>query len=111
MDVGRERLTRDPLFDNLEVLAGFEAHCLPGRDADLGSGARVAANACLAGLHREDAEAAQFDAVACSEALLHRFEDRIDGSLCLGADEAGAIDDTLDKILFNQQLPRGLQVR
>jgi len=42
----------------VEVFAGFEADGFAGRDADLGAGARVAADAGLARLYGEDAKAA-----------------------------------------------------
>src|SRR5271169_5135170 len=61
--------------ERLEFLAWLEAHSLTGRDVDLLSGARVAADARLARFDVEDAEAAQFDALSTAERILHGFED------------------------------------
>jgi hypothetical protein len=72
-------------FEALEFFAGLEADGFAGRDADLFAGARVAANAGLAGLDAEDAEAAQFDALAAAERHLKRLENRLDCLLRFGA--------------------------
>jgi hypothetical protein len=93
------RLTK--LIEDLEVFAGLEADGFARGDGDLGAGARVAADAGLAGLDSEDAEAAELDAVAGSEGALHRLEDGVDGGFCLDAWEAGAFDHSLDKILLD----------
>ena len=85
----------------VKLFAGLEADCLSGDDADFGSGARVASNAGFAGLHGEDAEAAQFDAIAREHALLHAFEDGVHGGFSLDAGEAGAFYDPLDEVLFD----------
>ena len=87
----------------MKFFAGLEAHCLAGCDADLGTGAGIAADAGFAGTHAEDAKAAQFDALAGRESLLEALEDRIDGSLGLGTGEARALDYMMDDILFNQR--------
>jgi hypothetical protein len=72
-------------FDALELFAGFEADGFAGRDADFFAGARVAANAGFAGLDTEDAEAAEFDALAAAESLFERFENGFDGLLGFSA--------------------------
>jgi hypothetical protein len=90
------------LVEGLEVFAGFEADGFTGSDADLGTGAGIAADAGFAGLDGEDAEAAELDAVAFNEALLHGVEDGVDGGFRLGANETGAFYDSLDKILLDQ---------
>jgi hypothetical protein len=69
----------------LEFLAGFEADSFAGRDADLFAGAGIAADAGFAGLDAEDAEAAEFDALAAAESLLERLENGFDRLLRLGA--------------------------
>jgi hypothetical protein len=86
----------------VEVFAGLEADGFAGGDRNFGTGAWVAAYAGFAGFNREDAEAAEFDAVPFDEGLFHGFEDGIDGCLCLGAYQSCALDDALDKILFDQ---------
>jgi hypothetical protein len=77
------RLTK--LIEDLEVFAGLEADGFARGDGDLGAGARVAADAGLAGLDSEDAEAAELDAVSFAEGGLHGFKDAVHGGLGLGA--------------------------
>jgi hypothetical protein len=69
----------------LQFFAGFEADCFAGWDADFFAGARVAADAGFAGLDAEDAEAAEFDALAAAESLFQRIKDGFDGLLGFGA--------------------------
>jgi hypothetical protein len=69
----------------LELFAGFEADGFAGRDADFFASARVAADAGFAGLNAEDAEAAEFDALAAAESLFQRIKDGFDGLLGFGA--------------------------
>ncbi len=89
------------LVEELEVLAWLEADGLAGGDGDLGAGAGVAADAGLAGLDGEDAEAAELDAVAFGEGALHGFEDGVDGGLGLDAREPGAFDDPENEVLLD----------
>ncbi len=84
-------------------LPGLKRTALAGRNGNLRAGARVAANAGLAGADAEDAEAAQLDAVACGERLLEPFEDRIHGGLSLGARQAGTLDNVMYDVLLNQR--------
>jgi hypothetical protein len=88
--------------EGLEVLAGFEADGFAGGDADLGAGSGIAADAGLAGLDGEDAKAAEFDAIAFDEALLHGVEDRVDGGFRFAANQTGAFNDSLNEILLDQ---------
>src|SRR5690606_1558276 len=62
------------LPDILEVLAGLEADGPAGRNADFLTSPRVAADAPLPGLHLEDAEPAQLDAVAALHGEPHGIE-------------------------------------
>lgn len=96
------------LAEDLEVFAGFEANGLAGRDGDLGAGARVAADAGLARLDGEDAEAPKLDAAALAKGVLHGFKDGIHGRFRLGAWETGALDHSLDEVLFDQWRPPSL---
>ncbi len=89
------------LAEYLEFFAGLEADGLAGGDGYLGAGARVAADACLAGFDAEDAEAAEFDAVAVREGLLHGFKDGVNGGLGFGAGKSGALHYTLDEVLLD----------
>jgi hypothetical protein len=86
----------------VEIFAGLEADGFTGGDGNLGSGAGVAPYAGFARLDGEDAKAAELNAVAFDEALLHGFEDGVYGGFCLGAHQAGAFYDSLNKILFDQ---------
>jgi hypothetical protein len=92
------------LVDELEVFAGFEADGAAWSDADFGAGARVTADAGLSGFDSEDAEAAELDALAFAEAALHGLEDGVYCCFGLGAYEAGTVNYTLNKILFDQSL-------
>ena len=59
----------------MQLLAGLEAHGFAWRDVDFFTGARVAADAGLAGLDAEDAEAAQFNALPAAQGTLQGLED------------------------------------
>ena len=83
------------LVEQVQFFAGLEADCLAGGDGDLGSGAWIAADAGLAGLDGEDAEATELDAVACDEGLLHALEDCVDRRLCFGSWQSGALNNPL----------------
>ena len=89
----------------VQFFSGLEAYGLAWCDADLGSGARVASDAGLAGLDGEDAEATQLDAVARNQRLFHAAEDGIDRALRLRSGKSGSLDDPLDQVLFNQLRP------
>ena len=65
-----ERLWLFYRLDALKFFAGFEADGFAGGDADFFAGARVAADPGFTGLNAEDAEAAEFDALAAAESLL-----------------------------------------
>jgi len=90
-----------PLVEEVQFFAGLEANGFAGRDADFGTGAGVAADARLAGLDGEDAEAAQLNAVAFAEGGLHGVEDDIHGSFCLGPWKTCALDNPLNQILLD----------
>src|SRR5438067_12297757 len=68
----------DGLIDGLKFLARLEAHRFAGRNIYFGTGARVASDAGLARPNVEDSEAAQLDAVAATECLLHALKDGFD---------------------------------
>src|SRR5208282_1877799 len=93
--------------DAPEFLSRFEADGLSRRDAHFFSGARVAADARLAGFDAEDAELAQLDALTRREPLLQHFEDSLDGLFGLRAADARAADDQIHKVeLDHPRLPR-----
>jgi len=76
---------RGGVFQTLELFAGLKSHGLARRNADLFAGARVAADAGLAGLDAEDTKFAQFDALAAAERALQRLEDGLHGLFCFRA--------------------------
>jgi len=101
-------------FDALEFFAGFEAYGFAGRDADFFAGAGVAADAGLAGLDAEDAEAAEFDALAAAEGLFQGIENRFDGLLGFGAADESFGDNRIHdvqldhtRLLLREQMLEG----
>jgi hypothetical protein len=90
----------------LEFLAGLEANGFAGRDADLLTSARIAANAGFPRLHGKDSEAAKLDAFAAAERVLHGLEDGFDGLLGFGAGDAGLLYDGVDNIELYHANPR-----
>ena len=94
-------------FDALKLFAGLEADGLARRNAHLFPGAGIAADAGLARLHTEDAEAAEFDALAAAESLLQRLENSLNGLLGFGAADVRSGDDGIYDIeLDHAILPR-----
>ena len=87
----------------MEILAGLEANGFAGRNGDLCAGARVAPDAGFPGLDGEDAESAQFNAIAFNQALFHGVEDGIDGGFGFDSYQPGALNDALNEILFDQR--------
>src|SRR5271165_1261086 len=71
--------------EDVQFLARLEANSFTRRNRHFGSGARVSADARLAGPHVEDAEAAQLDAVAVCQGLLKALKNCVDRSFCLHA--------------------------
>jgi hypothetical protein len=88
----------------VEFFAWFEADCLARRDADLGAGARIAADAGFAGPDAEDAKAAQFDSVTGGESLFQPLEDGIHGGFGLGPGQARSLNHVMDNILLDHRL-------
>ena len=89
------------LGEEVQLIAGLEAHRFAWGDGNFGSGAWVAADAGLAGLDSEDAEATEFDAVSGDERLFHAVEDGVNRSLCLGSWQTGALNNPLYQVLLN----------
>src|SRR5205823_2362761 len=90
--------SRRLLAQVLEVLAGLEADRAAGRDLDLLARPRVAADAALAGLDLEDAEAAQLDALSAHHRVLHGFEDGLDRRLRLDLRDVRGLGDLVDDV-------------
>jgi hypothetical protein len=92
----------------VKLFAGLEADGFAGGDGDFRASPRVASDAGFAWLDGEDAEAAQFNAIAGDQVLFHAIEDGVDGSLSFGPREAGTFNNPLYKILFNHLGPPSL---
>ena len=75
------------------------------RDRHFRAGARIAADAGFARFHGEDAEAAQFDAVALLQRALHLLEHGLHGHLGFGLGDAGLVDDFVDDVELDQNAP------
>src|SRR5258708_961781 len=88
-------------LEALEFLAGLEADRFAGRNIDFFTGPGISANAGLARLDAEDAEAAELDALATAEGLLERFENGLDGLLGLGATDTRLGDDSVYHVQLN----------
>ena len=88
-------------FDALEFFTWFEADGFAGWDADFFASARVAADAGLARLDAEDAEAAKFDALATAESLLERLENGFDSLLGFGAADECFGHNRIDDVQLN----------
>jgi hypothetical protein len=86
----------------MKFLARFKADSFTGGYAHFSAGAGIAADTGFTGADAENAESAQFDALAGGESLLQAFEDRIHRGFCLGARQARALDYMMDDVLLNQ---------
>src|SRR5260370_36652282 len=93
--------------EGLQLLTRLEPDGLARRDGHFFPGARVTANAGLAGPDAEDSEAAELDALATAHSVLQGFEDGLDGLFRLGARDSGVVDHGVDDIeLDHTDLPR-----
>jgi hypothetical protein len=88
----------------VKFFPGLEADGLAGRDADFRSRPGIAAYARLAGTDAEDAEAAQFNAVAGGKGLFEALKDGIHGGFRFGAGQPGALNDVMHNILLDQSI-------
>ena len=101
-------MTELALLEKMELFARLEADGFAGGDGDLGARPGVAADAGFSWFDREDAEAAEFDAVARYQGLLHALEDSVYRSLCFCPWQTGALNNPLYKILLNHSGPPSL---
>jgi hypothetical protein len=85
----------------MKFFARLESHSLAWSNGDFGARSRVTADAGLAWLDCENAEAAEFDTVSSDEGLLHAFEDRVDRGFCFCPWQSGSLNNPLYKILLN----------
>src|SRR6266850_4721437 len=88
-------------LEALKFFAGLEADGFAGRNVDFFTGAGIAADAGLARLDAEDAEAAELDALAAAKGLLKRFENGFDGLLGLGTADTRRGDDGVYNVQLN----------
>jgi hypothetical protein len=106
---------------SLEFLAGLEADGFAGRNADLLAGAGIAADAGLARLDVEDAEAAKLDALSAAESVLHGLENGFNRLFGFASGNIGLCHDGIDDVELNHEsslvqcgrksmLDRGLRV-
>jgi hypothetical protein len=79
------------LGKRLQFLPGLEAHSLPWRNAYFGARPGITADSGLAGFYVKDTKTAKFNAVACTEGLLHGFEDGLDSDFRFGLGDACAV--------------------
>src|ERR1700677_3116854 len=93
-------------FEALQFFSGLEADGFAWRDVDLFAGPRIAADAGLARLHAEDAEAAELDALAAAERVFQRFEYRLDRLFRLGAADVWrrCIDDGIHDVQLDHTI-------
>ena len=89
------------LIEKMELFAGLEADCLAWSDGDFGACSGIAADAGFTWLDGEDTKAAQFDAVARDEGLLHTVKNGVYRRLCFGSWQSGTLNNPLYKILLN----------
>src|SRR5437588_9420356 len=106
------RLPKQPLsfaiflavsFVRVQFLSRLETNCLAGRDRDLLTRTRVAADAPLARLYDKDAKAPQLDAFTAGQRFLHRMKERVHGLFRFQFRDACFVGKTVDDIKFNHE--------
>lgn len=99
-------MSRGPvLLEQVKLFAGLEADGFSRGDGDFSACSGIATDTGFTWFDGEDAETAQFDAVAGNQVLFHAIEDGVDGSLSFGPREAGTFNNPLYKILLNHLGP------
>jgi hypothetical protein len=86
----------------MQFFTRFEPHSLARGYAHFRASAWIPADAGFPGADTEDAESAQFYALAGGEGLFEALEDGIHRSLCLRTRQARALDYVMDDVLFDQ---------
>src|SRR5262245_8412541 len=84
-----------------QVLAGFEANRVAGRNRNFDTGLRVSTDAALAALDLKDPEAAQLDSIPGSESRAHGLDHRLDGGRGLGPGDLGEVHHAIHDVGFN----------
>jgi hypothetical protein len=90
------------LLKSLQFFAGLESHCFSRRNGDLGPGARIPSDACLAWSNVEDTEAAKFNAISLGQGLLHRLEYSLNSFLGIRFGDASPVYDLIDDVKLYQ---------
>src|ERR1035441_3390061 len=108
-DLSREFAAKAPRdarlpSERLQFLAGLEAYCFAGRDADFLAGARISSDAGLAGTHVKYAEAPQLDALTFAQRAFHGREDRLNRLLRFGPAHAGPIYHCIHNIKLDHNI-------
>jgi hypothetical protein len=85
----------------MKFFARLEANCFAWSNGDFSPGPGIAPNAGFAWFDGEDPEAAQLDAVARDEGLLHAVKNSVNRRLCFGSWQSGSLNNPLYKILLN----------
>src|SRR2546422_4711395 len=75
-------------LEAVEFFAGFKSHSFARRNIHSFTGARIAADARLSGLHGKNSKPPQFDSLGASHSVLQRFKNRFHGLLGLDAAHA-----------------------
>lgn len=96
-------------WKRLKFLARLESHGFPRRDADLLPSARVAADAGLARLHVENAEAAKLDPFSPPQRVLHGFEDGFHRLLGFRSSDTCFLYDSVHDVELDHTILRRLQ--
>lgn len=93
-------------MERLEFLTRLEAYGFTGRNGDLRTGARIAANSRFSGLHGKDAETPKFNAVSLFESPLHFPKDSFHGHFSLGLGDSRLIHNFVYDVELNQGVPQ-----
>src|SRR5580692_935599 len=103
-NVGKRGRDANSRSECLEFLAGLEAYGLARRNADFLSGAGIAADPGLARANVKHAEAAQLNALAFSERILHGFKYGLDGLLGLRPAHTGLGNHCIYNVQLNHSI-------
>jgi len=89
------------VLKSLQFFSGLEPHGLSWGNTDFFAGAGIAADAGLTGLHAEDAELAEFDALAAAHGVLQGLKDGLHGLFRFGAADVGLRYDSIYDVQLN----------
>src|ERR1051326_2248061 len=105
MKIQQRRFSREgrlealtPSIDGLQLFARLKANRFARRNGNFSPSTRIAADACLARTHVENAKSPQFNTIALGQRLLHAFEDSFDGHFRFGFGDSGFVYDFVDDV-------------